>query len=264
MLKTLLYINEDLASSIALRFTAYLNKFVPLSLFVAHVEEADEKEKIGTGWVQNAWEEGVTSSGKRLVDRMLRTENITCPLAGRPKIFTGDRETEIIYELRNGLYQLYIEGYLNTSDPDEFYKIMRSPLYSQAPCPVLIVKNLSISKKCALLCADSVDAKILVEKSMEILGDSTFIFDIVYFKFKENEQLVTLGREDGGNNLKQAESLLAENGKAVENVAVLSGTPEQVGDYLKNYALVSSTLPGRKSMRMMALANSLASILLVH
>ena len=109
MLKTLLYINEDLASSIALRFTDYLNKFVDLSLFVTHVEEPDKKEQVGTGWVRRTWEDGVASSGKRLIERMLRTENIDCPLAGRPKVFVGDRDKEIIYELRNGLYNLFIK-----------------------------------------------------------------------------------------------------------------------------------------------------------
>ena len=81
MLKTLLYINEDLASSIALRYVDYLNRFIPLSLYVTHVEDVDEKEQAGTGWVRRTWEDGVESSGKRLVDRMLKTENISCPLA---------------------------------------------------------------------------------------------------------------------------------------------------------------------------------------
>ncbi|HHL34086.1 MAG TPA: hypothetical protein ENJ30_06950 [Desulfobulbaceae bacterium] len=264
MLKTLLYVDENLAASIALRFTAYLNNFIPLSLFIVHVEQPDEKDQVGSGWIQRAWEEGVGANGKRVVDRMLRTENIDCPLAGRPKIFVGNRTEEIMYELRSGSYQLYIEGYLNTADPEQFYRFISSPLYSQAPCPVLMVKNLSISKKCALLCADSVDSKELVEKSMEILGDSTFGFDIVYFKFKENEQLVTLDREEGGKNLVEAETFLAGTGKTADNVVVLSGTPEQVGDYLKDYALVASTLPSRKSMRMATLANSLSSVLLVH
>ncbi len=264
MLKTLLYINENLASSIALRYTAYFSKFVPLSLFVTHVEEPDEKEQVGTGWVRRTWEDGVASSGKRLIDRMLRTENIDCPLAGRPKVFVGDRDKEITYELRNGLYKLFIEGYLNSYDHDQFYDLISSPLYTDTACPVLMVKNLSISKKCALLCADSVDPKVLVDKSMEILGDSTFEFDIVYFKFKENDQMVTLNKEEGGTHLEETESLLSEAGKSVDKVVVLSGTPEQIGDYLKDYALVTSTLPKRKSMRMYVLANSLASVLLVH
>ena len=264
MLKTLLYINEDLASSIALRYTDYFNKFVPLSLFVTHVEEPDEKEQVGTGWVRRTWEDGVASSGKRLIDRMLRTENIDCPLAGRPKVFVGNREKEIIYELRNGLYKLFIEGYLDSADPDQFYDLISSPLYTEASCPVVVVKNLSISKKCALLCADSVDPKLLFEKSLPILADSSFSLDIVYFKFKENKQLVHLDKEEGGSHLRETEALLAEAGKEVENISVVSGTPEQVGDYLKSYALVASTLPKRKSMRMYVLANSLASVLLVH
>lgn len=109
-----------------------------------------------------------------------------------------------------------------------------------------------------------IDPQVLVDKSMEILGDSTFEFDIVYFKFKENDKLVTLNREEGGSHLRETEALLNKAGKSVDKTVVLSGTPEQVGDYLKDYALVSSTLPRRKSMRMYVLANSMASVLLVH
>ncbi|MDD3814745.1 MAG: hypothetical protein PHZ02_08865 [Desulfocapsaceae bacterium] len=264
MLKTLLHVNEDLASSIALRYTAYLNQFVPLSLFISHVETPDEKEQDETGWVRHTWEESVVFNGKRLIERMLRTENIDCPLAGRPTVFVGEKDKEIAYELRNGLYNLFIEGYLNTADPDQFYELISSPLYSNTSCPVLVVKNLSINKKCAIFCADGVNPKVLVEKSMAILGDSTFSFDIVHFKFNENENLITLDKEDGGSCLREVESLLAQHDKSVEKVIVLSGTPEKVGDYLKEYALVVSTLPTRKSMTMYVLANSLASVLMVH
>ncbi len=264
MLKTLLYINEDLASSIALRFTDYLSRFVNLSLFVAHVEEPDEKEQVGTGWVRRTWEDGVASSGKRLVDRMLRTENINCPLAGRPKIFVGEMEREMIFELRNGLYKLFIKGYLDSADPEPFYDLISSSLCEEMSCPVLVVKNLSLSKRCALLCADGVDPRTLVEQSMEIVGESSFELDIVYFKFQESDQVQILDSREGGSNLRETESLLAAAGKTVANTIVLTGVPEQIGDYLKEYALVASTMPGRKSMHMYVLAHSLASVLLVR
>ena len=263
MLKTLLYIDEDLASSIALRFIDYLNRFINLSLIVTHVEELEEKEQVGTGWVRRTWEDGVASSGKRLVDRMLRTENITCPLAGRPKVFVGDMNKEIIYELRNGLYQLFIKGYLDSSNPEKFYDLISSSLCSETACPVLVVKNLSLSNKCALLCAESVDPEVLVDKSMAILGESTFDIDIVYFKFEENKQILTLDEKEGGSHLEETKALLAKAGKTVSKTEVLSGTPEQIGDHLREYALVATTMPKGKSMHMYVLANSLASVLLV-
>ena len=99
---------------------------------------------------------------------------------------------------------------------------------------------------------------------MAALGDSNFDLDIVYFKFKENEALSVLHRDEGGAHLKETEELLSAAGKTVKGVTVLSGTPEQAGDYLKEYALIASTMPSRKSMRMYALAHSLASVLLVH
>ena len=264
MLKALLYIDEDLASSIALRFTGYLNKFVPLSLFVVHVEEPDEKEQVGTGWVRRTWEDGVASSGKRLIDRMLRTENIDCPLAGRPIVIVGDRDKEITYELRNGLYNMFIKGYLDTADPEQFFDLISSPLCTEPASPVLVVKNLSLSKKCALLCADSVDPKLLVEKSMEVLGNSTFELDIVYFKFMDGDSVQILDQVEGGKHLSETLELLESAGKTVGDITVLSGPPEKVGEHLKEYALVVSTMPSRKSMRMYTLAHSLASVLLVH
>lgn len=264
MLKTLLHVNEDLASSIALRYTAYLHKFVPLSLYISHVEIADKKEQVGTGWVRHTWEDGVASNGKRLIERMLRTENIDCPLAGRPTVFVGDKDKEVAYELRNGLYDLFIEGCPNSPDPDQFHELISSPLYKAAPCPMLVVKNLSINKKCAFLCADSVEAKVLVEKSMAILADSTFDFDLVHFKINENEELVTLANEDGDGCLPEAEALLTRHGKSVDKALVLSGTAEQAGDYLKEYALVVSILPTGKGMPMDILAHCPASVLMVH
>lgn len=264
MLRTLLYINEDLASSIALRFTDYLNKFIPLSLFISHVEECDEKEQAGTGLVRRTWEEGVTASGKQLVDRMLRTENIDCPLAGRPKVIIGDRVEDVTYELQSGGYKLFIEGYLNTADPENFFSLISSPLYTKAPCPTLVVKNLSISKKCALLCDDTIDPQLLVKKALPILTKSSFGLDIVYFTFQENDQLAFQDKAEGGSTLAEIEALLADAGITPGESTVLSGTPEQVGDYLKEYALVASPLPTRKTMRMQVLANSLASVLLVR
>ena len=265
MLETLLYLNEDLASSIALRYIAYINKFVQLALHVVHVEEADTKERAGgTGWVRRTWEDGIAFNGRRLMYRMLRTENIDCQLAGPPKVFVGDRETEITYELCTGGYKLFVEGYLNTDDPDKFYKLIRSPLYKRTSCPVLMVKNLSVSKKLGLLCSENIDPEFLVEKSIALLGDTSFMLDIVYFKFKKNETLQFLDKKEACNHLKKTEALLTQSGKSVNNVNVVSGTPEQVGDFLKEYALVAAPFPDRRDMLMETIANSLASVLLIR
>lgn len=265
MLETLLYLNEDLASSIALRYITYINKFIQLALHVAHVEEADNTERGGgTGWVRRTWEDGIASNGRRLMYRMLRTENIDCPLAGPPRIFIGNRDTELTYELCTGGYKLFAEGYLNTDDPDKFYRLIKSPLYKKTSCSVLIVKNLSISKKVGLLCSENVDPEVLVEKSLAILGNTSFNLDIVYFKFKESGELQFLDRQEAGTHLNKTEALLAKTGRDVNNVIVVSGTPELAGDFLKEYALVAAPFPGRKNMLMETMANSLASVLLVR
>ena len=45
MIRTLLYIDEDLPSSIALRYAASLYKLIDMELYITHVEEPDPNEQ---------------------------------------------------------------------------------------------------------------------------------------------------------------------------------------------------------------------------
>lgn len=263
MIRALISLDENLASSITLRYASHLYELINLQLQTIHVEEPDRKRhSSGSGWVRRTWEKELQEAGDQTVQRLLKTENVPCAFAGPPRVFVGDRENEILSEVRTGGYDLFMEGNLNTSNIIDFYDLLTSRLYTKTPCPMMIVKNMLVVEKIALLCGDGVDPKRLIPQFSKIFDTAPVSVDLLYYKFQENDELVFQEKDAAGNFLQEAEKLLLDNGKEPVNSKVVTGTPEKVGDYLRNYGLVVSTFPTRKSPRMETLAHSPSTVLL--
>ena len=262
MNKTLLYLNEDLASSIALRYADYLSSLADIKLYIIHVEVPDSKQRAGTGWVQRTWETGMQETGMQVVKRILKTEKIKCTFAAPPKILVGEREYEVLDELRFGGYDLYMEGRMDTYSPSEFFNIISSSLYKQSRCPILMVKNLTVSKTAAILLGDGIDHKKVVDKYQKLMQGAEFKTEIVYFKYRDQPEVSFMDLSEGGTALKETGEMLKAAGMPAEKSTVICGTPEQIGDFLRNYAFVASNLPTRKSLKMDVLASTPSSVLL--
>lgn len=262
MIKGLLALDENLASSIALRYAARLVTMLPLQLQAGHVEIPDEKQYVkGTGWVRRTWEQGVMDAGRQAIQRLLNTEKVGCPFIGVPKVFVGDRDDELLEELGTGGYDLFLEGNLNTSNINDFYKLVSSPLYAKSPCPVMVVKNLVAGKRVALLCGDGVDHEALIPRTLTLLNGNGFDFDLLFYRYQENGGPVIMGKEEAGSVLFAAEELLrAENRRAMSS-QVVCGTPEGVADMLKKYMVVASSFPLRRSPRLELLAHCPSPVL---
>lgn len=256
MIKGLLNIDENLASSIALRYAGQLTDILSMQIQATHVEEPDAKQRsAGTGWVQRTWERGIEEAGMQTVLRLIKTENPNCNFIANPKIFVGDRDDEILEELRKGRYELFVEGNVNTSNVNDFYRLITSPLYSKSPCPMLVVKNLVVPKKGVILVGDGVDPQKLIAQFIKIAKTAKVDFDLVHYKFQENNELVFLDKREGGSYLADTESLLKENGFSVQSSKVICGTPEQAADSFREYGLAITTFPTRRSPRMEMLAH---------
>jgi len=263
MIRGLIYLDENLASSIALRYASQLTEMIQLQLQTIHVEEPDRKQhSAGSGWVRRTWERGLQDSGLQMVQRLLNTEKVHCTFTGPPKVLVGDREDEILDELRIGGYDLFLEGNLNTADEADFHDLISSRLYRRMNCPVMIVKNMLVTEKALVLCGDGVDHRRLIPQFLKIVDGARFDLELLFYKYQENEEPLFLEKSAAGGFLEEAEALLKDNGWAPSRSRVLTGTPEQVGDYLRNYGLVASTFPARKSPRMETLAHAPATVLL--
>lgn len=263
MIKGLLALDENLASSIALRYASKLVEILPLQLQAAHVETPDEKQhSAGNSWVRRTWEKGLQEAGLLAIQRLLNTEKVPCPFIGPPKVFVGDRDEMLFEELRTGGYDLFMEGYLNTSNVGDFSALLSSRLYTRTHCSIMIAKNLVTSHSAVLLCGDGVDHTTFIPQALHILAGSDFNLDLLFFRFQENEEPVFMDKKEAGSTLLEAEELLLAGDRRAKNTQVVCGTPERVADLLKKYSVAASSFPTRKSPRLELLAHCPSPVLL--
>ncbi len=256
MKKALIYLEEDLRSSIALRFAADQLKWTKGRIQVIHVAEPDAKTSAGTGWVRRTWERGILEACADEVRRVLKTENVACPPAGEPKVLIGDRDEAVLDEMRRGGYDLYIEGFLNTSDTRDFYDFVGRRRFKETSQPVLIAKNMVPEHNVVILAGESVPAETVTNCVATIYGNARNELDLtlLYYRFSQEHELLFKQRHEAGSYIDRAESLLKDAGWTNAEYLVIQGTPEQASAYLRNYGVVVSSFPVRQSPRTDVLA----------
>ena len=143
MIKTLVSIDADLASSIALRYACQMNKVSEVDIHTIHVHESSAGGlAMGSGWARRTWEKEQVEEGKKEISSLLMAESSACPVLREPLVVSGDRDTEILNELERGRYDLYVEGSPAPLTPRSFGKRIESRVYQNASCPILQVPNL--------------------------------------------------------------------------------------------------------------------------
>lgn len=263
MIKALLSLEENLASCIALRYTSHLNNMLDMVVQTVHVEKSSQKQNPdGTRPVRHALENGLEETGHKTVERLLKTEKVTCTFIEPHKVFIGNPDTEILDELQTGGYDLFLEGNLNTSNVEIFYKRITSRLFSKLMCPVIIVKNLTDRRNAVLLCGEGVDQGKLITQFCKILGKALLDIELLHYTATDNDEVVFLGKNNSRSFLQEAEELLNAHGRIPKRSRVVTGTPDQVSEYLSNYGLVVSAFPTGRSPRMELLAYAPSPLML--
>jgi len=240
MLRMLVNLDADLASSIALRYACRLTQLVDIKLHCVHVEEPDQDTHApGTGWVRRTWENTMLKTGEFEIAQLIRAEKSSCPTLGAPKMLVGDRENEILREIQRESYDLFVEGSLHSFTAMKFYDKLHSRLYRLLPCPVIIVKNLVDIEKVALIVRSEIESKKLISMFLKLFKDSKLKLDLIYCEFQEPGQLAVNAKKDAGGTLNAVEQMLVENQWQPENCITIQGAPEEIGDELRDYGLLA-------------------------
>lgn len=243
MLRTLVYLNADLASSIALRYTCQLAQLIDMQLHSVHVEEPDQDGHApGTGWVRRTWESTVLKTGEFEIAQLINAEKSSCPKLGAPKMLIGNRENEVLREIQRESYDLFVEGSLHSFTDRKLYDKINSRLYKNIPCPVIIVKNLVHIEKVALIVRNEIESKKLIPMFLKIFKGAKIKIDLVCCEFQDPGQLSFKAIKENDVALSAAEEILAENKWAPENCLTIQGAPEEIGDALREYGLLAFPL----------------------
>jgi len=290
MINGALYLDEDLASSIALKFVDHMRQLIfDLRLQMIHVMRPDIKPRsVGCGWVRRTWEKGVLEDGMSMISRMLKTENVHFPISGPPKVMLGDRDKETLTELTNNAYDLFIEGDHAISNVKDFRKLINSRLYAKAPCPILIARDQIKRNRTVLLAEEGTNIRRLAEQFGRLMKTSKLSVDLIYFKapksidwdrhmsavaFAEAGEFETareilqkenslLKNEASSPTFSDLETIAALDKINVNDTRFMNGPPDKLALLLQDYDLVASTFPSRKSTHLEALATTNASVML--
>jgi hypothetical protein len=259
MIKTLLSINADLASSIALRYACQLAKMTGMLLLPMHVVEPEQEgHSPGTGWVRRTWEKGLLETAQAEISRLMNAERGACPTLGPPRISIGVRDDVLLRELEGESYDLFVEGILHSFDSSYFQKRLRSRLYREMPCSTLLVKNLVNLKNVALLLEDEPVSGDMISSFIGIVEGAEMEVDLFRCRFQTGGRLNFEDNEkappsslpkEPDNLLGSAEKTLAEKGRTVRESMVVQGTPVKIAQHLEDYSLVATFLPRQKAVK---------------
>jgi len=275
MMNMLVSLKADLASSIAFRYACRLAKLVEIRLQTIHVEEV-EKEGYppGSGWVRSTWETGLLQTAQQEIAQLINMEKSHCPNLDEPIVRIGERDEELFKEIQRESYDVFLEGVLSSSDEQLFYHKMRSKLYRQVPCPIILVKNLVQPSRVALLLAEHKDANPMVNSFANLFEKSELTVDLVYVKASRNvpaesqkipAEAAGAEWESARRVLDEAKDRLAFHGWTPEACWILQEHPHKIGEMLAPYGLVGSRLPRapHKSNMVMELLSRVSSATLL-
>ncbi len=155
MIKTLVAIEVDLASSLAIRYACQLGNLLPLELHPVYVKfPALNFPLTGVGWVRHTWEREVAEAGKAEIQEMLAGEMEACPVMQEPQVIVGDREAELLNLVSREPFDLYLEGAPYPFDAATIYKRLHSKFYQRLACPLIWLRALRKIDQVLLVCQD--------------------------------------------------------------------------------------------------------------
>ena len=163
MIKTLVTVEMDLASSFAVRYACRLGQHIKMELHPVYVKSAPSMEPAtGVGWAPHTWQRELIRMGKEEIQEMLAAEVDSCPVMQEPKVVYGDRESELLKIVEQQAINLYVEGAPQHFTPRTIFKSLRSKFYQRLDRPFIWVRTLRKIDQVFVLCHDVTGVRTLV------------------------------------------------------------------------------------------------------
>jgi len=216
-----------------------------------HVEELDkEGYPPGSGWVRSTWEKGLIQTAQEEISQLINAEKSSCPPLEVPIICVGERENKLLREIEEESYDLFVEGMLHSFNSANFYKKVRSKLYTYAPCPIILVKNFADLNRIALLLGDNMDLQPLISTFLKVFGNSAMTVDLIRFTIQKSGRPGSREKIDNGNKLvRDTKTILMEKGLDLRESWIVQDTPRNIGEFLGSYGLVAARIPSHASKK---------------
>jgi hypothetical protein len=237
MVKTLVAIEVDLASSFAIRYACQLDHLIQMEIHPIYVKfPAPQAPMVGVGWAQHTWEREVVERGQAEIQDMIASESESCPVLQKPRVIYGDREIQLLNIVEQEPFDLYIEGAPFPFNPATLYKRLRSKFYQRLTCPLIWLRSVRKINRLAVWCADPAGTRALVEALGRLFADSPLPL-----------QLACPETDAGGHDMqavaqKAVADLQAQGCQATLEETGGSGTGGPSPEFLKDAGLLAVAL----------------------
>jgi nucleotide-binding universal stress UspA family protein len=243
MIRALVSLDVDLASSIALRYACQMAEMIEMELQPIHVEELGREGRLlGSGWVERTWERTLLKTGLEEINRLISTERGSCPAIFPPKISVGEPQNEILRELKEEPYDLLVKGELYAFTPNRFHEKVHSRLFRHAPCPIMVVNNLVHLRKVSLLLEEGTEIQPLIGTFLKLFGAADVDADLLYCRFRPSIRQAFRQNEEPDTLIRAAEEMLSQQGRRLGKTEVREEAPEKLGDLMRDYGLVMTSI----------------------
>jgi hypothetical protein len=163
MIKTLVAIEVDLASSMAIRYACQLGNMTHMELHPVYVKAPPPEEPtVGTGWVRRTWEREMVAAGKEEIQELLASEADVCPMLQEPRVIYGDRDYELLKIAEHEPFDLYVEGAPYPFTPANIHRRLHTKFYQRLAAPLIWLRVLKKLSQALLVCPDPAGTRAVV------------------------------------------------------------------------------------------------------
>jgi hypothetical protein len=171
MLKILVAIEVDLASSMAIRYACDLGNLIPMELYPVYVKAPPpEVPATGTGWVRHTWEREIVEMGTEEIQEMLASEQESCPMLQPPRVIYGDRDYELAKFEGQEKFDLYVEGAPYPFNTATIQRRLLSKFYQKLACPLIWLRVLRKIHQVLVVCPDLAGARAVLPAFGKLWG----------------------------------------------------------------------------------------------
>jgi len=239
MIKTLVAIEVDLASSFAIRYACQLSYSMNMEIHPVYVKFPSlEVPMTGVGWVRRTWEREIVEMGKAEIQEMLVSEMEACPMLQDPRVIYGDREYELLKIMQQETFDLYVEGAPYPFTPATIHKRLHARFYQRLDCPLIWLRGVRKLQQVLALCLDPDGTRALVKTLGHLWQGCTIPLHLGYPAAGGTAGVIDLHATVANAR----EELEAQGAKAVlkEPFLLVAGGPPL--ELVKDYGLVAVAL----------------------
>ncbi len=169
MIKTLVAIEVDLASSLAIRYACQLGGLIEMELHPVYVKAPPpEVPATGSGWVRRTWEREIVAMGRQEIQEMLAGEMNSCPQLQEPLVIYGDREYELLKIMEQEPFDLYVEGAPYPFIPVNIHRRFHAKFYQRVAAPLIWLRLLRKISQVLVACFDAPGTRAMIQNLQKI------------------------------------------------------------------------------------------------